>query len=219
VACEYSGTVRDAFTALGHDAMSCDFLESEKPGRHHQGDVRDVLDAGWDLLIAHPTCTYMSNSGVSWLHKSPERWMKLFDAADFFCELWNAKIPHIAIENPVMHKYAKRLVGARQSQVVQPWMFGHMEGKATCLWLKALPELTETNNVKAEMMKLPINQRQRLHYLPPGPNRWKERSRTFPGIAYAMADQWSAFLTGAVAPPPLESNTEISRREAGEGAQ
>ena len=191
VACEYSGSVRDAFAKLGWDAWSCDLLPSEGPGNHYQCDVREVLKEKWDILIGHPTCTYMSNSGVSWLHKSPERWLKLFEAADFFGELWNANIPHIALENPVMHKYAKRLIGVKQTQVVQPWMFGHMEGKATCLWLKNLPTLTETNNVKTEMMKLPINQRQRLHYLPPSPDRWKERSRTFSGLADAMANQWT----------------------------
>lgn len=191
VACEYSGSVRDAFAALGWDAWSCDLLPSERGGQHYQCDVREVLREKWDILIGHPTCTYMSNSGVSWLHKSAERWMKLFEAADFFGELWNADVPHIALENPVMHKYAKRLVGVKQSQVVQPWMFGHMEGKATCLWLKNLPPLIPTNNVKAEMMKLPINQRQRLHYLPPSPERWKERSRTFSGLAKAMANQWT----------------------------
>ena len=191
VACEYSGTVRDAFAARGWDAWSCDLLPSETPGNHHQCDVREVLAEKWDVMIAHPTCTYMTNSGVCWLHKDAERGRKLFDAADFFCELLAAPIPHIALENPVMHKYAKRLVGVKQTQVVQPWMFGHMEGKATCLWLKNLPPLTETNNVKTQMMKLPINQRQRLHYLPPSETRWKERSRTFSGLADAMANQWT----------------------------
>jgi hypothetical protein len=191
VACEYSGTVRDAFASRGWDAWSCDLLPSETPGNHHQCDVREVLAEKWDMMIAHPICTYMTNSGVCWLHKDAERWRKLFDAADFFCELLAAPIPHIALENPVMHKYAKRLVGVKQTQVVQPWMFGHMEGKATCLWLKNLPPLTATNNVKTEMMKLPINQRQRLHYLPPSETRWKERSRTFSGLAEAMANQWT----------------------------
>ncbi len=192
VACEFSGTVRDSFADLGWDAWSCDLLPSETAGNHHCGDVREILGQQWDLLIAHPSCTYLTNSGVCWLHKSTDRWLKLFEAADFFLEFLNAKIPMIAVENPVMHKYAKRLVGVTQSQLIQPWMFGHMEGKATCLWLKNLPKLTETHNVKAEMMKLPIQQRQRLHYLPPSETRWKERSKTYPGIAAAMADQWTA---------------------------
>jgi hypothetical protein len=194
VACEYSGSVRDAFAALGWDAWSCDFLPTEKPGNHHQGDVREIINDDWDLLVAHPTCTYMTNSGVCWLHKSPERWMKLFEAADFFCEILDSKVPHIAVENPVMHKYAKRLVRHKQTQVIQPWMFGHMESKATCLWLKNLPALLPTENVKSEMMTLPVNQRQRLHYLPPSPDRWKQRSKTYSGIAEAMASQWTAAI-------------------------
>jgi hypothetical protein len=151
----------------------------------------DIINDGWDMMIAHPPCTYLANSGVSWLHKDPSRWDKLDDGAAFFRLLWEAPIGRIAIENPIMHKYAKERTGAgRQSQIVQPWMFGHTESKATCLWLKNLPPLRETNNLKAETMKLPDNERQRLHYLPPSPTRWKERSTTFSGIAQAMADQW-----------------------------
>ena len=191
VACEYSGTVRDAFASLGHDAMSCDILPTDVAGKHYQGNVLDVLDDGWDLMIAHPPCTYLTNAGVTWLHRDPARWNLLDEGAAFFKLLLDAKIPRIAVENPIMHKYAKeRIGGIRQSQVVQPWMFGHMEQKATCLWLKNLPLLTPTNNVKDEMMKLPKNQRERLHYLPPSPTRWKERSKTFDGIAQAMAQQW-----------------------------
>lgn len=191
IACEYSGTVRDAFRALGHDATSCDLLPTDRDGPHHQGSVLDIINDGWDMMIAHPPCTYLANSGVSWLHKDPSRWEKLDEGAAFFRLLWEAPIGRIAIENPIMHKYAKERTGAgRQSQIVQPWMFGHTESKATCLWLKNLPPLQETNNVKAETMKLPDNERQRLHYLPPSPTRWKERSTTFSGIAQAMADQW-----------------------------
>lgn len=191
IACEFSAVVRDAFAGRGWDAWSCDLIPSERGGNHHTGDVREILGHGWDILIGHPDCTYLSNSGVTWLHKSTARWPKLFAAADFFLELWNASIKHIALENPVMHGYGKRLVGAEQSQTVHPWMFGHKEQKATCLWLKNLPCLVETNNVFDEMMKLPDNQRQRLHYLPPGGSRKKERSRTFAGLAEAMADQWT----------------------------
>ena len=192
VACEYSGTVRDAFIAKGHDAMSCDILPTDVPGPHYQGDVRDILGDGWDLLIAHPPCTYLTNSGVCWLHKQPERWALLDEGAAFFKLFLDADIPRIAIENPIMHKYAKeRIGGVKQSQVVQPWMFGHMEQKATCLWLKGLPLLTETNNVKQQMMELPDNERQRLHYLPPSADRWKLRSKTYEGLAHAMAEQWS----------------------------
>ena len=191
VACEYSGRVRDAFIAMGHDAMSCDLLPTEAGGPHYQGNVFDLDLRKFDLMVAHPPCTYLTNSGVSWLHKDPSRWAMLDDGAAFFKALLNAPVARIAVENPIMHKYAKdRIGGVRQSQVVQPWMFGHMEQKATCLWLKGLPLLKETNNVKAEMLRLPDRERQRLHYLSPGPDRWKERSRTYEGIAAAMADQW-----------------------------
>jgi len=193
VACEYSGTVRDAFAKLGHFAMSCDILPSDKPGNHYCGDVMDILDQDWDLMIAHPPCTYLTNSGVSWLHKDPARWAQLDEGAAFFKLLLEAPIPRKAIENPIMHKYAKeRIGGVKQSQIIQPWMFGHMEQKATCLWLHNLPLLQPTNNVKEEMMKLPKNQRERLHYLPPSADRWKIRSTTYQGIADAMAAQWGS---------------------------
>ena len=193
IACEYSGRVRDAFLARGHDAMSCDLLPTEADGPHYCGDVFDILHEGWDLMIAHPPCTYLTNSGVVWLHKDPSRWAKLDEGAAFFKALLDAPIPSIAVENPIMHKYAKeRIGGVKQSQVVQPWMFGHMEQKATCLWLKGLPLLQPTDNVREAMLKLPKNQRERLHYLPPSPDRWKERSRTYTGVAEAMAGQWGA---------------------------
>ena len=191
VACEYSGKVRDAFRAKGHDAMSCDILPTDVDGPPYQGDVRDIINDGWDLMVAHPPCTYLTNSGVTWLHKDPSRWEKLDEGAAFFKSLLDAPIQRIAVENPIMHKYAKeRIGGVKQSQVIQPWMFGHMEQKATCLWLKGLPLLKPTKDVKAEMMALPDNERQRLHYLPPSEDRWKKRSETFQGIADAMAEQW-----------------------------
>lgn len=190
IACEYSGRVRDAFLKKGHDAWSCDLLPSESdPGRHYQCDIRDIIKDSWDLIIAHPECTYLCNSGVTHLHKDVTRWLKLFDAADFF-RLFIKSAPKVAIENPIMHKYAKKLIGSNQSQVIHPWMFGHMEQKATCLWLYNLPNLKPTNDVRSEMMQLPDNKRQRLHYLPPSKDRWKERSRTYQGIADAMAEQW-----------------------------
>jgi len=191
IACEYSGVVRDAFAARGHDAWSCDLLPTDKPGNHFQGDVLDFIGKGWDMMIAHPPCTYLANSGVCHLHKDPTRWEKLKDGAKFFKALLNAPIDKIAVENPIMHKYAKELIGGvKQTQVIQPWMFGHKEQKATCLWLKGLPSLTPTNDVKVEMMKLSNAERQRLHWLPPSADRWKERSKTFQGIADAMAAQW-----------------------------
>ena len=191
VACEYSGRVRDAFIAMGHDAMSCDLLPTDADGPHYHGDVFDLDLTQFDMMIAHPPCTYLTNAGVTWLHRDKERWAMLDDGAAFFKRLLEAPIPRICIENPIMHKYAKeRIGGVKQSQVIQPWMFGHMEQKATCLWLKGLPLLQPTNNVKEEMMKLPDNERQRLHYLPPSADRWKLRSTTYQGIANAMAEQW-----------------------------
>lgn len=191
VACEYSGKVRDAFTALGHDATSCDLLPTEKPGKHYQGSVLDIINDGWDMLIGHPPCTYLTNSGVHWLHRRPERWEQLDDGAAFFKALWDAPIERIALENPIMHKYAiERIGGIKHSQIIQPWMFGHPESKATGLWLKNLPLLQETNNVKEVFKNLPKKEAQRIHMLPPSADRWKLRSTTFDGIALAMAQQW-----------------------------
>jgi len=191
VACEFSGTVRRAFRALGHDAWSCDLLPAEDNSEHHfNEDVINVLNRGWDLMIAHPPCTYLTNAGVCWLHKDPTRWDKMRDGAAFFKTLYDANIPRICVENPVMHKYAKDIIQVTQSQTIQPWMFGHPESKATCLWLRGLPLLTQTKNVKEEMLKLPPRLQQRLFHLPRSKDRWKERSRTFAGIAAAMAAQW-----------------------------
>lgn len=191
VACEFSGTVRDAFLARGHDAMSCDLLPTEKPGPHYQGSVLDIINDGWDLMIAHPPCTYLTNAGVVWLHKDKSRWGKLGEGAEFFKKMLDAPIEKICVENPIMHKYGLERIGnVKCTQVVQPWMFGHTEQKATCLWLKNLPKLLPTNNVKTEMMKLPVKVRQRINYQSPSPNRWKIRSKTFEGIAKAMAEQW-----------------------------
>jgi hypothetical protein len=193
VACEFSGTVRDAFIKKGHEAISCDLLDGEGDGPHYKGDISDILwsDEIWDLVIAHPPCTYLANSGVSWLHKDSSRWAKLDEAAAFFSMFLDLDVQRICVENPIMHKYAKERLGFRdQSQVVQPWMFGHMEQKATCLWLRGLPNLVETNNVKKDMLKLSNAERQRMHWLPPSKDRWKLRSKTYQGIADAMAEQW-----------------------------
>ena len=170
----------------GHDAMSCDLLGTDTPGPHYQGDVRDVLDYPWDLMIAHPPCTNLSVSGAAWFAK--KRLLGAQQAsASFFMMLAKADIPRIAIENPVC---VMSSLWRKPDQVIQPWMFGHAEQKATCLWLKGLPKLTPTNNVKDEMMTLPRNQRERLHFLPPSEDRWKLRSETYQGIANAMAEQW-----------------------------
>ena len=184
VACEYSGKVRDAFIKKGHEAMSCDFLPSDTEGPHYQGDVRNILNDNWDLMIAHPPCTHLAVSGARWFKNKVIEQQR---ALDFVQRLMDAPIDRIAIENPVSVISSKI---RKPDQIIQPWMFGHMEQKATCLWLKGLPKLTETDNVKTEMMTLPKNQRERLHYLPPGPDRAKIRSKTFQGIADAMATQW-----------------------------
>ena len=183
IACEYSGTIREAFTKLGHDAWSCDLLETDIKGNHYQGDVFEIISEKWDLMIAHPPCTYLCNSGVSWLHKDKARWDKMREGAVFFKKLLDAPIPKIAIENPIMHKYAVEIIGRRQDQLIQPWQFGHGETKATCLWIKNLPKLIPTNIVEGRV--------QRLHLLPPSEDRWKLRSKTYQGIADAIAKQWS----------------------------
>lgn len=191
VACEYSGIVRDAFIKRGHDAISCDLLDTEVPGPHYKGDVRDIINNGFDLMIAHPPCTYLSNSGVRWLYnedgtKNEERWHKMREGANFFKEMLNAPMPHILIENPIMHKYAKEIIGVEYSQAIQPYQFGHGETKKTCFWLKNLPMIHATHTVSG---RIP-----RVHHLGPSEDRWKERSRTYPGIAEAIAQQLSQYL-------------------------
>lgn len=190
VGCEYSGTVRDAFIRAGHDAISCDLLPTDAPGPHYQGDVFDIIDDGFELAIFHPPCTYLCNSGVRWLSTDITRWPHLIDGATFFRRLLDAPIPRIAVENPIMHKYAAAIIGRRQDQLVQPWMFGHPESKGTGLWLKNLPPLVATEDVRGVMDSLPVGQRNRIHYVPGGPDRWKIRSTTFAGIAEAFAQQW-----------------------------
>jgi hypothetical protein len=176
IACEFSGIVRDAFIARGHDAWSCDLLPSERPGPHVQGDVLALLGADWDLMIAHPPCTHLAVSGARWFK---DKRVEQEAALAFVATLMQARIPRIALENPIS------IISSRirkPDQIVQPWMFGHGETKATCLWLKGLPLLVPTDIVSGREA--------RVHRAPPGPDRWKERSRTLPGIAAAMADQW-----------------------------
>jgi len=188
VACEYSGRVRDAFAKIGHFAMSCDLLPTDAPGNHYQGDVFDIINDGWDLMIAHPPCTDLAVSGAAWFKKKIANGRQQ-RALDFVQKLMDAPIKHIAIENPISVISSKI---RKPDQIIQPWMFGHMEQKATCLWLDGLPLLQPTNIVKDEMMQLPKKERERLHYLPPSANRWKLRSTTYQGIADAMANQWGA---------------------------
>lgn len=178
VACEYSGRVRDAFIKMGHDAMSCDMLQTERPGHHYQGDVFDIIGDGWDLMIAHPPCTHLAVSGARHFAAKESSGVQQ-EALEFVRRLLDAPIPKIALENPVS------IISTRirkPSQIIQPWMFGHGETKTTCLWLKGLHKLVPTAIVAGRS--------DRIHKMPPSPNRWKERSRTYQGIADAMAAQW-----------------------------
>jgi len=185
VACEYSGTVRDAFAKLGHDAWSCDLLPTEAPGNHIQGDCREVWGGGWDLMVAHPPCTHLASSGARWWKdKAAQAQMPWGpgtqeSALDFFLACLAAPVPRICVENPV----GKASSTLKPTQIVQPWWFGHPFTKATCLWLKGLPLLTPTQEVSVT---------DALHYrdMAAGPSRWKNRSRTLPGFASAMASQW-----------------------------
>ncbi|MCD9188276.1 MAG: hypothetical protein LUM44_17805 [Pyrinomonadaceae bacterium] len=200
IGCERFGVVREAFKARGWDAWSCDIAPSAIPGNHIQGDIlrvlQDSLISRWDLMIFHPPCTYLTNSGVRWLwnkdgSKNLVRWENLEKAAMLFKSLLNSNCERIAVENPIPHRYAKELIGQDYTQIIHPYQFGHLERKSTCLWLKGLPKLQPTNDVKAEMLKLPKNEQHRLFYLPPSSGRAMLRSKTFQGIANAMAEQWN----------------------------
>jgi hypothetical protein len=180
VACEFSGIVRDAFRALGHDAVSCDLLPSERPGPHYQGDVSDILNDGWDAMICHPPCTHLAVSGARWFAEKRDEQEA---ALAFVRYLLAAPIPAIALENPIS-VISSRI--RKPDQIIQPWQFGHGEVKATCLWLKGLPPLVPTDIVEGRTA--------RVHRMPPGPERWRERSRTMSGIAAAMAAQWGPLL-------------------------
>lgn len=183
VACECSGIVRDAFKAKGHDAWSCDLQLSERNGQHRQEDVRNgILSEDWDIIIAHPVCKRLANSGVRWLNER-NLWHELDEAVKFFNLFVNLK-GRVCIENPIQHKYA-RLAIPKYNQIIQPWQFGHTTKKATCLWLKGLPKLMPTEIVPEGLRT------QDIWVEPPGPDREKNRSRSFTGIAEAMADQWS----------------------------
>ena len=176
IACEFSGIVRDAFSERGHEAWSCDLLPTEKPGNHYQCDIKEILDLGWDLMVAHPPCTHLAVSGARWFSRKKK---EQEEALDFVRLLLSSSVERIALENPVS------IISSRirkPDQIIQPWQFGHGETKATCLWIKNLPKLQPTNIVSGRSA--------RVHRMPPGKDRWKNRSRTYPGIAEAMANQW-----------------------------
>ncbi|MCW8965676.1 MAG: DNA cytosine methyltransferase [Candidatus Pacearchaeota archaeon] len=176
VACEFSGRVREAFTQSGHYAVSCDLLDTDIPGEHYQGDVLDIVNDGWDLMVAHPPCTHLAVSGARWFKDKIEEQKQ---ALEFVRQLLNANIPRIALENPVSVISSKI---RKPDQIIQPWQFGHGETKATCLWLKDLPRLEPTKIVDGRQPK--------VHHMPPSSDRWKLRSLTYQGIATAMANQW-----------------------------
>ena len=192
VACECSGIVRDAFEAAGWDAWSCDIKKSENGGKHHIGDAFEFMNSrDWDMLIAHPPCTRLCNSGIQWLTSPPkgktleEIWKELDEGAELFSKFLNSKIKRVAIENPIMHYHVKKKIRnfIEPAQLIQPWQFGHGETKGTYLWLKNIPPLSPTNIVDGR--------ESRIHNMRPGKDRSTERSRTYTGIAKAMAEQWS----------------------------
>jgi len=195
IACEYSGTVRDEFLKLGFDAYSCDILPCESTycldlSRHHQGDIMEILNQDWDLMIAHPPCTHLSVSGARWFTEGKKPWSLRDDAIEFVQKLMDAPVKHIAIENPVsvISSYIRK-----SDQMINPYQFGHKEYKRTCLWLKDLPKLIETDNVKAETDQLHPKEKNRIWWM--GSGKGKERSLFYQGIAKAMAKQWGDYIT------------------------
>jgi len=182
IACEFSGIVRDEFIKKGHNAISCDILPTEKEGPHYKGDVLDIINDEYDLMIAHPPCTYIANSGVRWLKNDRERILKMIKGAIFFKKILNANIKKICVENPIMHRYGKEIIEEQEAQIIQPWQHGHGETKATCLWLKNLPKLKPSKIVKGR--------EKNILKFSPGKDRGKLRSITYKGIAKAMAEQW-----------------------------
>jgi hypothetical protein len=207
IACEYSGEVREAFAARGHNAWSCDLLPSEREGNHIQGDIFNTLrcvpfappGTPWDLLIAHPPCTRLCNSGVLRLYRGgkaingrdPQKWADMEQGAQFFKRLWDCQVPKVCLENPVMHGHAARIIGAKHSQTIQPFEFGHPESKRTALWLRGLPLLRKTNILpKPECGHWENQTPSGQNKLGPSPTRGHERARTYAGIANAMAEQW-----------------------------
>ena len=198
VACEYSGIVKDAFIKQGYDAVSCDLRKSESNlGKHYQEDILEHLNKHsqeYDLMIAHPPCTYLSNSGVRWLYEKEKRWKKMIDAGLLFRKLYNQDIPHIAIENPIMHKWGRKVIGiGKQDQSFQPYHFGEKEQKRICLWLKNLPKLEYSKDLSKQVKDMDRKDLQKKYWM--GSNSSKERSRFFPGVAEAMAKQWGNHIS------------------------
>ena len=224
VACEFSGTVRDAFAALGHSVMSCDLKPTEAPGAHYQGDVRDILNDGWHLMVAHPECTYLTNAGVKHLVRggqriNPTRWDAMREGAEFFRDLGDADIPQIARENPIMHCYAREIVGRGADQYVQPYHYGHDHSKRTGLWLDGLPELVDdpADHVEPRLIEYRGKTVKRwanqspcgADRTPPCADRGHKRSRFFSGIAKAMAEQWTG-LKAAATPAPAREVVQLA---------
>lgn len=209
IGCATSCVALEAFLALGHDAWQCDILPADKPtNRHIQDDIRNVLPMGWDLLlVSNPPCTRLCNSGVRWLSKPPtgrsidDMWRELDEGADLFSECLNASIPHVAVENPVMHRHAKeRIRNWVRPQIVQPWWFGDPYFKATGLYLRNLPPLVATHRLSPPSPGTDAHKKwSMIHRCPPGVDRWKIRSKTFPGMAAAWADQWGGYALEAAA--------------------
>ena len=187
VACECSGRVRDALIAMGIDAVSCDLQPSESPGPHIQGDVLPLLRYPWRAVIAHPSCQRLCNSGVRWLAER-DLWADMREGAEFFRACLNANAPFVAVENPVMHRYAREIVGRGPDFSIQPWQFGDDFKKRTCFWTRGLPPLRPTSTLDGSTAKPEV------HHASPGPNRSRDRSRTYPGIAAAIADQWGSLI-------------------------
>ena len=191
IACEFSGVVREAFAARGHDAWSCDLLPTEIPRQHYQGDVLNILDDGWDMMIAHPPCTYIANSGARWLFTKKGRWEQLDEACKFFRYLLEAPILKIAVENPIPHKWGLERIGRKYDQKIQPYHFGDKQKKGTCLWLKNLPKLFPTTpNLTPPKDKEELKRWEMVWRMPPSKDQAKLRSITFAGFANAMAEQW-----------------------------
>jgi hypothetical protein len=198
VGCESSQTVTKALREKGYEAWSCDYLAAKggHPEWHFQGDILEVLaNEYFDFGIFHPPCTFLTNASSRWLYnddntRNIERWENMIAGAKFFKTLLEWPLKYSAVENPVMHKYALRIIGRRPNQIIQPWQYGHTEMKGTCLWLNNLPKLRSTKNVYHEMQKLPKSEQQKIFYMSPGPDRWEKRSVTYDGIAAAMSDQW-----------------------------